>query len=81
MKSIPPQCCASQKEVPSPSNAPTTHFPGSHIRWRCAFLSDPMDTEELLQEVFKKICTDAADYDLRRWLGQLRFTRRHQASH
>ena len=33
-----------------------------------------------LQEVFKKICTDAADYDLRRWLGQLRFTRRHQAS-
>ena len=54
MKSIPPQCCASRKEVPSPSNAPTTHFPGSHIRWRCAFLSDPMDTEELLQEVFKK---------------------------
>jgi hypothetical protein len=38
-----------------------------------------MDTEELLQEVFKKIWTDAAaDYDLRRWLGQLRFTRRHQ---
>jgi hypothetical protein len=40
-----------------------------------------MDTEELLQQVFKKIWTDAADYDLRRWLGQLRFTRRHQASH
>jgi DNA-directed RNA polymerase specialized sigma24 family protein len=44
-------------------------------------LSDPMDTEELFQEVFKKIWTDAADYDLRRWLGHLRFTRRHQASH
>jgi hypothetical protein len=41
-----------------------------------------MDTEELLQEVFKKIWTDAAaDYDLHRWLGQLRFTRRHQPSH
>lgn len=43
-----------------------THSPGSSIRWRGAFLSDPIDTQELLQEVFTKIWMGAAGYDLRR---------------